>query len=429
MPAASVKSLHRPICNIRNTMLSIGLASLSFRAPASLVWSRSGELRSAVRCSAVPSKEVSTTAAEVEGRVVPTAQPRTLTPEQELDELYDTLERYDTRLQTTEAQLRLTELDMEQAVQKTGAFWIAKIAEAKVNAAGKATEAAAAALEKAEARAVAAEARAQAAEMASTTQAEAMGAELRTLLGRLEGAAAPPQQEAKAAEAKVAESKAAAAPMAPEEPGKKEAAPEAKPAAEQDEKQKPVAKVAEVKKVEKKDAPKKDAPKKAETKDAPKAAEVPTAAEAPATVANEAIPAAAVATVEPSLPPMKERYAAAQVEGQFEHIAQYEVYEGMPVHLKDAMSQLPDEAPLTSPKHSNGPRMSLGELRVALGKLDLPTTGLRTELETRYDYAMRLDRTKTMNWDPSTQSWVPVPSPASLPDAYFSRVQLPRTVE
>ena len=52
---------------------------------------------------------------------------------------------------------------------------------------------------------------------------------------------------------------------------------------------------------------------------------------------------------------------------------------------------------------------SLGELRTKLTGLSLPTTGLRAELEARYDYAMRLERAKTQQWDPAAQAWVPMP--------------------
>lgn len=54
---------------------------------------------------------------------------------------------------------------------------------------------------------------------------------------------------------------------------------------------------------------------------------------------------------------------------------------------------------------------SLGELRTKLTGLSLPTTGLRAELEARYDYAMRLERAKTQQWDPAAQAWVPMPIP------------------
>ena len=103
---------------------------------------------------------------------MPTAMvsaPRTLTPEQEIDELYETLELYDGRLLDLEGRQSFVESEAERAVQKVGAFWIARLAqadarEAEADAKVAAAEARAA---EAEARAAKAEERAQAAEEAS----------------------------------------------------------------------------------------------------------------------------------------------------------------------------------------------------------------------------------------------------------------------
>ena len=59
--------------------------------------------------------------------------------------------------------------------------------------------------------------------------------------------------------------------------------------------------------------------------------------------------------------------------------------------------------------------MKLGELRVKLNQLNLPTTGLRTELVARYEHALRLERNKFMSWDSLAQAWVPMPSMKDTP--------------
>merc|ERR1711924_533272 len=94
--------------------------------------------------------------------------------------------------------------------------------------------------------------------------------------------------------------------------------------------------------------------------------------------------------------------------GDAVHVAQFEVYTGIPYELRSAMSQLPDEPPLQSPKHPRGPKMTLKELRERLRDLELPTIGGREELEMRYDYAMRLRRAAHESWDAALQSWVPI---------------------
>ena len=55
---------------------------------------------------------------ELSGTVMPTKQ-RILTQEEELDELYEMCELYDTRLLDLEAQLEAKALDMEMSIQKT----------------------------------------------------------------------------------------------------------------------------------------------------------------------------------------------------------------------------------------------------------------------------------------------------------------------
>lgn len=120
------------------------------------------------------------------------------------------------------------------------------------------------------------------------------------------------------------------------------------------------------------------------------------------------------APVEPSLPSMLERYVTAESEtratGSNVHVAQFQDYDGIPFELRSAMSQLPDDPPLQSPLHPNGPKLKLRELRAKLHDLNRPTIGTLSELATQYDYALRQERAKTQSWDVTSQAWVPIPS-------------------
>ena len=83
--------------------------------------------------------------AAVTGVVQPVAAvPRMLTLEQEINELYETLDLYDERVLQLEAAVSLAQHDGEISVQKVGAFWIDRLAQAKANAAANVVEAAAA---------------------------------------------------------------------------------------------------------------------------------------------------------------------------------------------------------------------------------------------------------------------------------------------
>ncbi|EOD29721.1 hypothetical protein EMIHUDRAFT_113625 [Emiliania huxleyi CCMP1516] len=292
--------------------------------------------------------------------------PRTLTPEQEIDELYETLELYDGRLLDLEGRQSFVESEAERAVQKVGAFWIARLAQAD----------------------------------AREAEADAKASDLRAVLDRLgEGSAA----------------------------GKADAAPERKAKAVVD----------VVKEKAEEEKPAKEAVEEAAVKDAGAAVAVGAATEAPKTTAEVATETKTAATDEKgggdkaaaggeelrggeeaaaglasagpaasaSLPSMQERYASAEAAGEYVHVAQYEEYDGVEYGLRSAMSQLPDEPPRSSPLHPDG------ELRTKLTGLSLPTTGLRAELEARYDYAMRLERAKTQQWDPAAQAWVQMPIP------------------
>ena len=66
---------------------------------------------------------------DVRGMVQPVPAPRTLSLEQELEELYDTLELYDLRVVALEEQVEAAKNDAEVSVQRTGAFWIERLAQ------------------------------------------------------------------------------------------------------------------------------------------------------------------------------------------------------------------------------------------------------------------------------------------------------------
>jgi len=188
--------------------VAVALSFHAARRPAALIGGK--RANSALMAAAEEALEHAAIAtADATGVVVPTAivsAPRTLTPEQEIDELYETLELYDGRLLDLEGRQSFVESEAERAVQKVGAFWIARLAqadarEAEADAKVAAAEARAA---EAEARAAKAEERAQAAEEASRGRLADTASDLRAVLDRLgEGSAAgkadaAPERKAKA---------------------------------------------------------------------------------------------------------------------------------------------------------------------------------------------------------------------------------------
>lgn len=222
------------------------LAAVSFMVTPLCTGNRMHTLRhrSGVHCMADEAEAVAapvdTTLAtgDLKGVVEPTgAAPRSLSLEQEIDELYMTLELYDQRMLELEAQMGEQNYAAEVAVQRTGAFWISRLAIAK----GKANEFAAAEaraeaaeakaaeaeakLSAAEEQAVKAEARATAAEAAAEATSKQLADAIPQLLSLVDSLAAPapaPAPEVKVevktedkAEAKAAEVKDATAPVEP----------------------------------------------------------------------------------------------------------------------------------------------------------------------------------------------------------------------
>ena len=71
-----------------------------------------------------------------------------------------------------------------------------------------------------------------------------------------------------------------------------------------------------------------------------------------------------------------------------------------------AMSQLP-ETPLEQfvPGYKE---LKTSELKAMLVELNMPTTGVRSDLLLRLEDGLRHQRQRAMSWDPDTTSWVPM---------------------
>lgn len=361
---------------------------------------------------------------DLQGVVEPTASwpyaPRTLTLQEEIEELYATLELYDERLVAEQERVEAATHEAELSVQRTGAFWIDRLAgaDAKATQAEEKTAAAEAKAKAAEAKAAAAEARAAAAE-AKVAEAEAareqlvkqLAEELPKLIDSLvttsPAPAAAPSAEVKvaekAAEVKVVAKPAAKATVAADEKEGESMAQEVKP--------KEVAKAAR---------PAAKAAAKAEKKkpvpvDADKAQEEPTPAKTEVAKAQTIKPAA---PAEPAVEPpqsMLAKYteALAKDAGKgaddgFSHVAQFEVAPGLPHDQFVAMSQLPETS--LDEFEPGYKQLKLSELRVKLAQLGVATHGLRSELIMRYEEELRRQRTKFMSWDTLSMSWVPMGS-------------------
>ena len=410
-------------------LLVASLAAVTFSAVPACTGGRLHHRATIARCMAdgetgIVVPDDATATAEVKGIVEPTRPqaPRKLSLEEELDELYDTLELYDARQVVLEEQLESLKNDAEVSVQRTGAFWIDRLAQAKE--ATEATKAEAAEAEAkataAELKAAAAEARAAAAEArvaAATDQLKALIDSLAAAPAPADTAAAPPakEKEGTGKEAEKATEKAAAKAAPPKAPEKEE---EVKPAAEK----KKVEAKEEKKVVEKKEEKKvAEKPKAEAKKEAPKAEEK---VEEKATVADASLS-------------MKQQYEAAAAKNtakgaddSYAHVAQFayglaigsekrEVSLGkdgptyrttpetMPYEEVCAMSQIPeDDLDAMDPGYKG---FSFNVLRAKLQRLSLPTTGVKSELITRYEAALRLERNKFMSWDSLSLKWVPNP--------------------
>ena len=356
--------------------------------------------------------------AAVTGAVQPVAAvPRMLTLEQEINELYETLDLYDERVLQLEAAVSLAQQDGEISVQKVGAVWIDRLAQAKANAATNVVEAAAAEAKavEADAKAVAAETRAQEAE-ARAAAAEAKSqrledglSQMRALIDSLTDAS-PKAADKKVATKPEDKSVAKAQVARPETKELEAVKPEAKkPDAKKPEAEKPEAEIKE--KPPSKQAQEVAAAKEAEAGNE-KTAETKVVEEEKV---NEDLPKEEAPKGEPPVS-MQTKYAERDAknmkkgaEETYAHVAQFDwnaLDPALPHDQLVAMSQLP-ETPLDNfmPDFAKIP---LGELRLKLGSMGESTKGLRSELVARYEERLRLERSKQLSWDPATASWVPV---------------------